>query len=67
MTQEQHPSHGGGKEPDRILHPGTPDLDRCDNKVVSARYSFYTFFFVVSTGTAVAAIGYVNYCPQPYK
>uniref|UniRef100_A0A7S3KZS3 P-type sodium-transporting ATPase4 n=1 Tax=Amphora coffeiformis TaxID=265554 RepID=A0A7S3KZS3_9STRA len=31
------------KEPDRILLPGKPDLDRCDNKVVSARYTIYNF------------------------
>jgi len=36
------------KEPDRILLPGKPDLERCDNKVVSARYTIYNFIPVVS-------------------
>ena len=35
------------KEPDRVLIPGKPDLDRCDNKVVSARYTIYNFLPVV--------------------
>ncbi|EEC45989.1 P4, P type ATPase, partial [Phaeodactylum tricornutum CCAP 1055/1] len=30
--------------PDRILVPGKSNLDRCDNKVVSARYTALTFF-----------------------
>lgn len=38
------------KEPDRILLPGKPDFDRCDNKVVSARYTIYNFLPVVSRG-----------------
>jgi hypothetical protein len=33
--------------PDRILVPGKSNLDRCDNKVVSARYTALTFFPVV--------------------
>jgi hypothetical protein len=35
------------KEPDRVLTLGKPDLERCDNKVVSARYNPITFFPVV--------------------
>jgi hypothetical protein len=35
------------KEPDRVLIPGKPDLERCDNKVVSARYNVVTFLPVV--------------------
>ena len=35
------------KEPDRILIAGKPDYERCDNKVVSARYSLLTFLPVV--------------------
>lgn len=35
------------REPDRILVPGRPDYERCDNKVVSARYTLYSFVFVV--------------------
>ena len=37
------------KEPDRILMPGRPDLEQCDNKVVSARYTAVTFLPVVRT------------------
>ncbi len=37
------------KEPDRVLVPGRPDLERCDNKVVSARYTAVTFLPVVRT------------------
>jgi len=36
------------KEPDRILIPGKPNLERCDNKVISARYTALTFVPVVS-------------------
>lgn len=35
------------KEPDRVLLPGKPDFERCDNKVVSARYTIYNFLPVV--------------------
>ena len=35
------------KEPDRVLIVGKPDSDRCDNKVVSARYTLLTFFPIV--------------------
>lgn len=35
------------KQPDRVLLPGRPDLERCDNKVVSARYTALSFFPVV--------------------
>lgn len=35
-------------EADRLLIPGKPDEDRCDNKVVSARYTVYNFLFIVS-------------------
>jgi hypothetical protein len=41
------------KEPDRVLIPGRPDLERCDNKVVSARYNVVTFFPVVRKEKAV--------------
>jgi hypothetical protein len=41
------------KEPDRVLIPGRPDLDRCDNKVVSARYTAVTFLPVVRTENGV--------------
>ena len=34
-------------EPDRILIPGKPDVERCDNKVVSAKYTIWNFFFKV--------------------
>jgi hypothetical protein len=37
------------KEPDRVLIPGRPDLEQCDNKVVSARYTAVTFLPVVRT------------------
>jgi hypothetical protein len=36
-------------EADRLLVLGRPDYDRCDNKVVSARYTFYNFLPVVSS------------------
>jgi hypothetical protein len=35
-------------EADRLLVLGRPDYDRCDNKVVSARYTIYNFLPVVS-------------------
>jgi hypothetical protein len=35
------------EEPDRVLIVGKPDLHRCDNKIVSARYSPLTFLPVV--------------------
>ena len=35
------------KEPDRVLIAGKPDYERCDNKVVSARYTPLTFLPVV--------------------
>jgi Ni,Fe-hydrogenase I cytochrome b subunit len=44
------------KEPDRILLTGKPDYERCDNKVVSARYTLVTFFPVVRTRFAVYAL-----------
>jgi hypothetical protein len=37
------------KEPDRVLMPGKPDLEQCNNKVVSARYTAVTFLPVVRT------------------
>jgi hypothetical protein len=37
------------REPDRVLTLGRPDLERCDNKVVSARYNPVTFLPVVRT------------------
>lgn len=36
-------------QPDRILLPGKPNYEHCDNKVVSARYTLVTFFPVVRT------------------
>lgn len=44
--------HKKDKEPDRILIPGKPDYDRCDNKVVSARYTLYNFLPVVSLASS---------------
>jgi hypothetical protein len=38
------------KEADRVLLAGKPNLDRCDNKVVSARYTLYNFLPVVRVG-----------------
>ncbi|GAX21711.1 phospholipid-transporting ATPase [Fistulifera solaris] len=35
-------------EADRLLVLGRPDYDRCDNKVVSARYTFYNFLPVAT-------------------
>jgi hypothetical protein len=35
------------KEPDRTLVLGRPDLEQCDNKVISARYNAITFIPVV--------------------
>lgn len=35
------------KEPDRVLIPGKPDFEQCDNRVISARYSALTFVPVV--------------------
>jgi hypothetical protein len=35
------------KAPDRVLIPGRPHLERCDNKVVSAKYTAVTFLPVV--------------------
>ena len=35
-------------EPDRVLIPGRPDLERCDNEVVSAKYTVWNFFPKVS-------------------
>ena len=29
--------------PDRVLVAGRPDLERCDNQVISARYTVYNF------------------------
>ena len=34
-------------EKGRVLLPGIPDFERCDNKVVSARYKPWSFVFVV--------------------
>jgi hypothetical protein len=49
------------KEPDRTLVPGRSDFDRCDNKVVSARFTVlnfipkvgpdYAFAFLFAMGT----------------
>ena len=39
------------KEPDRILIAGKPDLDRCNNEVVSARYTALNFIPVVRVDT----------------
>lgn len=36
-------------EADRLLVLGKPDNDRCDNKVVSARYTIYNFLPAVSS------------------
>jgi hypothetical protein len=36
------------REPDRVLVAGRPDFDRCDNKVISARYTMASFFPKVS-------------------
>jgi hypothetical protein len=41
------------KEPDRVLLAGKPDYERCDNKVLSARYTPLNFFPVVSRGLCV--------------
>ena len=41
------------KQPDRVLIPGRPDLERCDNKVVSARYTAVTFLPVVRRETVI--------------
>ena len=35
-------------EPERILIPGKANLHRCDNKVVSAKYTAWNFFPLVS-------------------
>jgi hypothetical protein len=35
------------KKADRILITGKADLDRCDNQVISARYTIYSFFPLV--------------------
>jgi len=35
------------REPDRILIPGKPDFERCNNKIKTARYSALTFLPVV--------------------
>lgn len=44
------------KAPDRVLIPGRPDLEQCDNKVVSARYTAVTFLPVVRTDDGVHAV-----------
>lgn len=36
------------KEPDRVLILGKPDYERCDNQVVTSRYTLLTFIPVVS-------------------
>lgn len=41
------------KEPDRVLIAGKPDYERCDNKVVSARYTPLTFLPVVRFVTSL--------------
>ncbi|KAL7575732.1 hypothetical protein ACA910_003065 [Epithemia clementina (nom. ined.)] len=66
------------KEPDHILLPGKPDLERCDNRVVSARYTPYSFIPVATleqfrrfanlyflTVGLIMAIGYYN--PNLYE
>jgi hypothetical protein len=35
------------KKADRILIAGKADLDQCDNQVISARYTIYSFFPLV--------------------
>lgn len=45
------------KEPDRILIAGKPDTERCNNKVVSARYTPLNFFPVVRIIRAVDSCG----------
>jgi hypothetical protein len=35
-------------EPDRVLVVGQPNLDECDNKVISARYTVWSFLPKVS-------------------
>ena len=53
------------KEPDRVLIPGKPDLDRCDNKVVSARYTLYNFIPVVSEVLECRCpLARQNFCPN---
>ena len=42
------------KAPDRVLIAGKPDLERCDNKVVSARYTLVSFLPVVCIMTFAA-------------
>ena len=53
-TKQNHAGMGKKKEkePDRVLVPGKPDLERCDNKVVSARYTVYNFLPVVRSSLA---------------
>jgi len=38
---------GNEEKADRLLIPGRPDYERCDNKVVSSRYTFYNFIPIV--------------------
>jgi hypothetical protein len=35
------------RRPDRVLITGKADLDQCDNKVISARYTLLSFLPVV--------------------
>ena len=59
MTEQKgqavHPSQNRSKSPslqkesDRILLPGKPDFERCDNRVISARYTALSFFPMVRT------------------
>lgn len=38
-------------EVDRLLTPGNADYARCDNKVVSARYTVWNFLPIVSANS----------------
>ena len=55
------------KEPDRVLIAGKPDLDRCDNKVVSARYTAFNFFPVVRWCACVCVRIVSGWEPQTYE
>ena len=39
---------GNQPDPDRILVLGRAEYDRCDNEVISARYTMFSFFPKVS-------------------
>jgi hypothetical protein len=50
------------KVPDRVLLAGKPDYERCDNKVLSARYTPLNFFPVVSRCGLWYSSGYSCRC-----